>query len=89
LKEEKKRKKPETVIFDQEKKTLPQGIERAQNPTHKAKKKNENQQTNNSRQPYISFLETSFAPFQQQSTDSCKNSFQLRKISSSDGCSIP
>jgi hypothetical protein len=29
-------KKPE-VIFDQEKKTLPQGIERAQNPTHKAK----------------------------------------------------
>jgi hypothetical protein len=39
LKEEKKRKKPETVIFDQEKKTLPKGIERAQNPTHKAKKK--------------------------------------------------
>jgi hypothetical protein len=38
LKAEKKRKKPE-VIFDQEKKTLPQGIERAQNPTHKAKKK--------------------------------------------------
>jgi hypothetical protein len=66
------------------KKKLPQGIERSENPTHKAK---QTEKTKTNKQllwfslPYISFLETSFSPFQQQSTDSCKKSCQLRKMS--------
>jgi hypothetical protein len=67
-------KKPE--LFDQGKKPLPQGIERSEKIQHTKLKPTERI---NSKQQYISFLETSFAPFQ-QSTDSWSNTCQLRKI---------